>query len=80
MDVELGRRSIVEWAEEAPEAEAAADFTPAQEKFLVEMLIGSGGMGEEFLVTDQDLQRQVAMMVLRLAIDSLREFEAGADF
>ena len=57
MDFELGRKSIVEWAEEAPEAEAAADFTPAQEKFVVEMLIGSGGMGEVFLVTDQDLRR-----------------------
>lgn len=80
MDFELGRRSIVEWAEDAREAEAAADFTRAQENFLVEMLLGSGGMGEEYLVTDQDLRRQVAMTVLRRAIDSLREFEAGAEF
>jgi len=65
MDIELGRKSIVEWAEEAPEETSAADFTPAQEKFLVEAPIGSGGMGEVFLVTDQDLRRQVAMKVLR---------------
>jgi len=66
MDFELGRKSIVEWAEEAPEAEsAAADFTPAEEKFVVETTIGRGGMGEVFLVTDQDLSRQVAMKVLR---------------
>ena len=65
MDLDLGRRSIVEWAEDAPEQEAAADFTPAQEKFVVESTIGRGGMGEVFLVTDQDLRRQVAMKVLR---------------
>ncbi|MEE8106727.1 MAG: hypothetical protein V3T86_14435, partial [Planctomycetota bacterium] len=63
MNLDLGRRSIVEWAEGAPDSEAASDFTPAQEKFLVEMPIGSGGMGEVFLVTDQDLRRQVAMKV-----------------
>ena len=73
MDFELGRKSIVEWAEEAPEEQASADFTPAQEKFLVEMPIGSGGMGEVFLVTDQDLRRQVAMKVLRRDIGDGRE-------
>jgi serine/threonine-protein kinase len=61
--MELGRHSIVEWAESAPDGDA--DFAPAQEKFLVEMSIGKGGMGEVFLVTDQDLKRQVAMKVLR---------------
>ncbi|MFQ5845910.1 MAG: serine/threonine-protein kinase, partial [Planctomycetota bacterium] len=64
MDLDLGRKSIVDWAEGAPE-EAGAEFVPAQEKFLVEMPIGRGGMGEVFLVTDQDLRRQVAMKVLR---------------
>jgi len=63
MDIELGRKSIVEWAEGAPETGAV--FTPAREKFLVEAPIGKGGMGEVFLVTDQDLRRQVAMKVLR---------------
>ncbi|MHC4955759.1 MAG: protein kinase domain-containing protein [Planctomycetota bacterium] len=71
MDIEMGRKSIVEWAEESPEVDA--DFTPAQEKFLVEMPIGSGGMGEVFLVTDQDLRRQVAMKVLRKDIGEGRE-------
>ncbi|MHC4938655.1 MAG: bifunctional serine/threonine-protein kinase/formylglycine-generating enzyme family protein [Planctomycetota bacterium] len=71
MDFELGRKSIVRWAEESPEGEA--DFTPAQEKFVVEMPIGSGGMGEVFLVTDQDLRRQVAMKVLRRDIGEGRE-------
>ncbi len=69
--MELGRHSIVEWAESAPDG--SADFTPAQEKFLVEMPIGSGGMGEVFLVTDQDLRRQVAMKVLRSDIGAGRE-------
>ena len=64
MDLNLGRRSIVEWAGEAS-TEGAVDFVPAQEKFVVEMPIGQGGMGEVFLVTDQDLRRQVAMKVLR---------------
>ncbi|MHC4847145.1 MAG: bifunctional serine/threonine-protein kinase/formylglycine-generating enzyme family protein [Planctomycetota bacterium] len=73
MDFELGRKSIVEWAEEAPEERAAADFTPAQEKFLVEAPIGSGGMAEVFLVTDADLRRQVAMKVLRRDIGEGRE-------
>jgi len=61
--MELGRHSIVEWAESAPEG--GADFTPAQEKYRVEAPIGSGGMGEVLLVTDQDLRRQVAMKVIR---------------
>ncbi len=65
MNLDLGRRSIVEWAESAPEAESAAEFSPAQEKFVVETSIGKGGMGEVFLVTDQDLRRQVAMKVQR---------------
>ncbi|MHC4848829.1 MAG: serine/threonine-protein kinase, partial [Planctomycetota bacterium] len=65
MDFELGRKSIVEWAEEAPADRAAPDFSPAREKFLVEAPIGRGGMGEVFLVSDQDLRRQVAMKVLR---------------
>ena len=64
MDLDLGRRSIVEWAEKAPQ-EGASEFVPAQEKFAVETSIGRGGMGEVFLVTDQDLRRQVAMKILR---------------
>ena len=72
MDLETGRRSIAEWAEEAPE-EGAADFVPAREKFVVERPIGKGGMGEVFLVTDLDLRRQVAMKVLR------QDIEAGRD-
>jgi len=61
--MELGRRSIVEWAESAPGG--GADFTPAEQKYRVEAPIGSGGMGEVLLVTDQDLRRQVAMKVIR---------------
>jgi serine/threonine-protein kinase len=72
MDLDLGRRSIVEWAEEAPE-QGGADFEPAKEKFVVEMPIGRGGMGEVFLVTDQDLKRQVAMKVLRPDLGGGRE-------
>jgi len=64
MGLDLGRRSIVEWAETAPEDDAA-EFVPAKEKFSVETAIGRGGMGDVFLVTDQDLKRQVAMKILR---------------
>jgi len=64
MDLDLGRRSIVQWAEAAPE-EAVAEFEPSEEKFTIEAPIGRGGMGEVFLVSDQDLKRQVAMKVLR---------------
>ena len=71
MDFELGRKSIVEWADESPDG--AADFMPAEEKFQVEMPIGAGGMGEVFLVTDKDLRRQVAMKVLRRDIGEGRE-------
>ena len=62
--MDLGRKSIVDWAEAAPE-DGNADFTPAEEKFVVEAPIGKGGMGEVFLVTDQDLRRQVAMKIAR---------------
>ncbi len=72
MDLDLGRRSIVEWAESAPE-EGADAFVPAEEKFSVETSIGRGGMGEVFLVTDQDLKRQVAMKILRKDIAPGRE-------
>ncbi len=64
MDLDLGRQSIVEWAESVQE-DAGADFVPAQEKYLAEAPVGKGGMGEVFLVTDQDLRRQVAMKMLR---------------
>jgi len=70
--VDLGRRSIVEWADAAPE-DTAAEFVPAQDKFVVETPIGQGGMGEVFLVTDQDLRRQVAMKILRRDIGLGRE-------
>jgi serine/threonine-protein kinase len=62
--MELGRHSIVEWAESAPDD--GTDFTPAQEKYRVEAPIGSGGMGEVVLVTDQDLRRQVAMKLIKM--------------
>ena len=64
MGMDLGRRSIVDWAANAPEDGAAA-FVPSAERFVVEAPIGSGGMGEVFLVQDRDLKRQVAMKVLR---------------
>ena len=64
MDLDLGRQSIVEWAESAPE-DAGADFIPSENKFSIETSIGRGGMGEVFLVSDMDLRRQVAMKVLR---------------
>jgi serine/threonine-protein kinase len=64
MDLDLGRQSIVEWAETAPE-DAGVDFVPSEDKFSIESSIGRGGMGEVFLVGDKDLRRQVAMKVLR---------------
>ena len=41
MDIDLGRRSIVEWAEAAPD-DGAAEFVPAKEKFTFEAAIGRG--------------------------------------
>ena len=70
--MDLGRRSIVEWAESAPE-ESAAAFVPSEDKFVVETSIGRGGMGEVFLVSDKDLRRQVAMKVLRPDLGPGRE-------
>ncbi len=46
MDLDLGRHSIAKWAEGAPDKAGATDFTPAEQKFVVEMPIGQGGMGE----------------------------------
>jgi len=76
MDDHLGRRSIVAWAAGATQSgSGAADaaFTPAEEKFRVEMLIGRGGMGEVHVVSDEDLKRQVAMKVMRDDIAAGRE-------
>jgi eukaryotic-like serine/threonine-protein kinase len=64
MDLDPDRKSILAWAEGATGA-AGGEFVPAKEKFVVEAPIGHGGMGEVFLVTDQDLRRQVAMKILR---------------
>ena len=61
MGPDLGRQSIVAWAASATESGSGsqdAAFTPAEEKFRVEMLIGRGGMGEVHLVTDEDLSLQ----------------------
>ena len=64
---ELGRQSVARWlakgGENVPSEQQV--FTPATEKYLVEAPIGKGGMGEVYLVSDQDLQRQVAMKILR---------------
>ncbi len=61
MKFDLGRRSIVKWAE----GEGGADLLPDAPKFHVELLIGRGGVGEVYLVHDRDLKRPVAMKVLR---------------
>jgi serine/threonine-protein kinase len=75
MGQDLGRRSIVAWAANATESGGATDaaFTPAEQKFRVEQLIGRGGMGEVHLVTDEDLKRQVAMKVIRDDVPQARE-------
>jgi len=70
----FGRMSVVARVGEASEsptragadAEVESDnFAPAAEKYDIEASIGQGGMGEVMLVQDRDLQRQVAMKVLR---------------
>jgi len=71
----FGRQSVVarvgaggELETRSGEAAARAGdgaFVPAAEKYDVEATIGQGGMGEVMLVQDRDLQRQVAMKVLR---------------
>jgi len=74
MDDVFGRMSVVARVGEASESptRAGADaevqgdsFIPAAEKYEIEATIGQGGMGEVMLVRDRDLQRQVAMKVLR---------------
>ncbi len=72
---EIGRRSVVMMltaaGELAPVEATAGDagsgdeFTPSDEKYVREGMLGSGGMGEVLLVHDTDLRRQVAMKVLR---------------
>ncbi len=62
-DFELDRRSVLRWAESG--GGTGEGFAPSREKYVVEAPIGRGGMGEVFLVTDQDLRRQVAMKILR---------------
>ncbi|MFB3065042.1 MAG: SUMF1/EgtB/PvdO family nonheme iron enzyme [Planctomycetota bacterium] len=63
---ELGRQSVARWLAKGGENVPSEQvFTPATEKYLVEAPIGKGGMGEVYLVSDQDLQRQVAMKILR---------------
>jgi len=42
----------------------AGHFEPAEEKYVVEAVIGAGGMAEVLLVHDRDLRRQVAMKVM----------------
>lgn len=73
----FGRRSVSAWVDGGREIETrpgldeqragsdAESFAPAAQKYEVEATIGQGGMGEVLLVQDRDLQRQVAMKVLR---------------
>jgi len=81
MDLDLGRHSVAEWAEAAPDGEADT-FQPAQQKYAIGAPIGKGGMGEVFLATDRDLRRQVAMKLLRKDVgggrDQLLHFVAEA--
>jgi serine/threonine-protein kinase len=72
MGLDLARKSIVAWADSAAD-EGGSDFDPAKERFTVETAIGRGGMGEVFVVTDQDLKRQVAMKVLHADIGLIRD-------
>ncbi|MHC4548893.1 MAG: hypothetical protein ACYTEZ_08950 [Planctomycetota bacterium] len=67
--LELGRRGVVEWAG----TEKDEVFQPAAEKYAVEAPIGAGGMGEVFLVSDQDLRRQVAMKILKREVAEGKE-------
>jgi len=68
----FGRRSVVARVDQGGQlvlqpVSTLSDqgFSPADEKYDVEASIGQGGMGEVLLVQDRDLQRQVAMKVLR---------------
>ncbi len=63
----FGRKSVLL---QSPSGSAqGAAFEPAHEKYAIETLIGEGGMGEVLLVEDRDLQRQVAMKVLRKEVE-----------
>ena len=66
---DLGRQSIL--GRTGGEAPA---FEPAPQKYEVETLLGTGGMGEVYLVSDRDLRRRVAMKVLRPEVAEDAEF------
>jgi len=69
---DFGRRSVVLMVGEGETAPAVVagppEFTPAAEKYEIEGKIGGGGMGEVLLVADRDLNRQIAMKVLRAGL------------
>jgi len=69
--MEFGPDSILDWA--LSEAFGKADFEPSEQRYRVEAPIGSGGMGEVFLVTDQDLRRQIAMKLMREELAASRD-------
>ncbi len=60
---QFGRKSVL--LQSPSGSSDGVTFAPAEEKYAIETLIGEGGMGEVLLVEDRDLQRQVAMKVLR---------------
>jgi eukaryotic-like serine/threonine-protein kinase len=66
---DLGRESVLARigaaAGEAGDRGGGVAFVPAKEKYAIEGVVGSGGMGEVLLATDRDLKRQVAMKFLR---------------
>ena len=68
----FGRRSVVARVDQGRQlvlqpvsTPSEPGFRPADEKYDVEATIGQGGVGEVMLVQDRDLQRQIAMKVLR---------------
>ena len=62
-NIDLGRGGVGDWSHGGA---GKGDTDPSSEdKYVIEVLIGGGGVGEVYLVTDRDLRREVAVKLLR---------------
>jgi serine/threonine-protein kinase len=72
-ELEVGRRSVIQWVDSKTTEEEKRDFELAPDKYSIDAEIGKGGMGEVMLVTDRDLRRQVAMKIIRPDVAESRD-------
>ncbi|MHC4934548.1 MAG: serine/threonine-protein kinase [Planctomycetota bacterium] len=72
-ELDVGRRSVIQWVDSKTTEEEKRDFELAPDKYSIDAEIGKGGMGEVMLVTDRDLRRQVAMKIIRPDVAESRD-------